>query len=106
MAAGLPYADARCLVAHDDQGNAVATVTVWSAGPGKPGVLEPMGVHSEHRGHGYGKAISIAAAAALQELGASSAMVCTPSSNVGAVATSTSAGFAELPERRDRYRDA
>lgn len=106
MAAGLPYADARCLVAYDDQGNAVATVTVWSAGPGKPGVLEPMGVHSEHRGHGYGKAISIAAAAALQELGASSAMVCTPSSNVGAVATSTSAGFAELPERRDRYRDA
>jgi ribosomal protein S18 acetylase RimI-like enzyme len=106
MAAGLPYADARCLVAYDDQGNAVAAVTVWSAGPGKPGLLEPMGVHREHRGHGYGKAISVAAAAALQALGSSSALVCTPSSNVGAVATYRSAGFQPLPEVRDRYRDA
>ena len=106
MAAGLPYADARCLVAYDDQGNAVAAVTVWSAGPGKPGLLEPMGVHREHRGHGFGKAITVAAAAALQGLGSSSAIVCTPSSNVGAVATYKSAGFQECPEIRDRYRDA
>jgi hypothetical protein len=35
MANGLPYADARCVVAHDDQGNAVAAVTVWSAGRGE-----------------------------------------------------------------------
>ncbi|MET9424585.1 GNAT family N-acetyltransferase [Streptomyces sp. NPDC006540] len=105
MAAGLPYADARCLVAYDDQGNAVAAVTVWSAGPGKPGLLEPMGVHREHRGHGYGKAISVAAAAALQALGSSSALVCTPSSNVGAVATYTSAGFQQRPEVRDYFRD-
>jgi ribosomal protein S18 acetylase RimI-like enzyme len=106
MAAGLPYADARCLVAYDDQGNAVAAATVWSAGPGKPGLLEPMGVHREHRGHGYGKAITVAAAAALRELGSSSAIVCTPSFNVGAVATYKSAGFQQLPEVRDRYRDA
>jgi GNAT superfamily N-acetyltransferase len=106
MAAGLPYADARCLVAYDNQGNAVATVTVWSAGAGKPGLLEPMGVHREHRGQGYGKAITVAAAAALQELGSSSAIVCTESSNVGAVATYESAGFHQLPERRDQYRDA
>ncbi|MER6978782.1 GNAT family N-acetyltransferase [Streptomyces carpinensis] len=106
MAAGLPYADARCLVAYDDQGNAVAAVTVWSAGPGKPGLLEPMGVDREHRGHGYGKAITVAAAAALRELGSSSAIVCTPSSNVGAVATYTSAGFEQRPEIRDRRRDA
>jgi len=106
MAAGLPYADARCLVAYDDQGNAVAAVTVWSAGPGKPGLLEPMGVHREHRGQGYGKAITVAASAALQGLGSSSAIVCTPSANVGAVATYESAGFQQLPERRDRYRDA
>src|SRR5436305_974719 len=79
MAAGLPYADARCLVAYDDLGTAVAAVTVWSAGPGRPGLLEPMGVHREHRGHGYGTAITVAAAAALQELGSSSAIVCTPS---------------------------
>ncbi len=106
MAAGLPYTDARCLVAYDDRGNAVAAVTVWSAGAEKPGLLEPMGVHREHRGHGYGKAITVAAAAALQELGSSSAIVCTPSSNVGAVGTYKSAGFQQLPERRDRYRDA
>lgn len=106
MAAGLPYADARCLVAYDDRGNAVAAVTVWSAGPGKPGLLEPMGVDREHRGHGYGKAITVAAAAALQGLGSSSAVVCTPSSNVGAVATYRSAGFQQRPEVRDRRRDA
>jgi ribosomal protein S18 acetylase RimI-like enzyme len=106
MAAGLPYAEARCLVAYDNQGNAVAAATVWSAGAGKPGLLEPMGVHREYRGQGYGKAITVAAAAALQELGSSSAIVCTESSNVGAVATYESAGFQQLPERRDQYRDA
>jgi hypothetical protein len=42
---------------------------VWSVGPGKPGLLEPMGVHQDHRGHRYGTAISVAAAAALQQLG-------------------------------------
>ncbi|MBM7814759.1 GNAT family N-acetyltransferase [Saccharothrix algeriensis] len=106
MAAGSPYADARCLVAHDERGEAVAAVTVWSAGPGKPGLLEPMGVHREHRGHGYGRAITLAAAAALRELGSSSAVVCTPGSNVGAVATYRSAGFRQRPEVRDRCRDA
>jgi ribosomal protein S18 acetylase RimI-like enzyme len=106
MAAGLPYAEARCLVAFDDQGNAVAAVTVWSAGPGKPGLVEPMGVHRDHRGRGYGKAIAVAAAGALRELGSSSAIVCTPSSNVGAVTTYKSAGFQQLPEIRDQCRDA
>ncbi|NIJ10152.1 GNAT superfamily N-acetyltransferase [Saccharomonospora amisosensis] len=105
MAAGLPYADARCLVAYDDEGDAVATVTVWSAGPGRPGLLEPMGVHREHRGHGHGKAITVAAAAALRQLGSSSAMVCTPSSNIGAVATYEAAGFRRYPEVRDLCRD-
>ncbi|MFJ5678397.1 GNAT family N-acetyltransferase [Streptomyces sp. NPDC093097] len=106
MAAGLPYADARCLVAYDDRGNAVAAVTVWSAGPGKPGLLEPMGVHREHRGHGYGRAITVAAAAALRRLGSSSAIVCTPGSHIGAVATYRSAGFQQRPEVRDQCRDA
>jgi GNAT superfamily N-acetyltransferase len=105
MAAGLPYADARCLVAYDDDDNAVAAVTVWSAGPGRPGLLEPMGVHRDHRGRGFGRAVSIAAAAALQRLGSSSAIVCTPSSNAGGVATYASAGFQERPAVRDRCRD-
>ncbi|TDC79286.1 GNAT family N-acetyltransferase [Streptomyces hainanensis] len=105
MAAGPAYADARCLVAHDGRGEAVAAVTVWSAGPGRPGLVEPMGVHREHRGHGHGTAICLAAAAALRELGASSALVCTPSSNVAGVAAYASAGFRRLPEVRDRRRD-
>jgi ribosomal protein S18 acetylase RimI-like enzyme len=58
-------------------------------------------VHREHRGHGYGRAISLAAAAALRELGASSATVCTPTSNVGAVATYASAGYERLPDVTD-----
>lgn len=106
MTTGLPYADARCLVGYDGQGIAVAAVTVWPAGPGKPGLLEPMGVHREHRGSGYGTAICVAAAAALQELGSSSAIVCTPSSNVGAVKTYESAGFQQRPQVRDQCRSA
>jgi GNAT superfamily N-acetyltransferase len=106
MAAGPPYTHGRCLVAYDDQGTAVAAVTVWSAGPGKPGLFEPMGVHREHRGHGYGTAITIAAAAALREMGSSSAIVCTPSSNVAAVATYKSAGLQQRPEVPDLHRSA
>jgi ribosomal protein S18 acetylase RimI-like enzyme len=63
-----------------------------------------MGVHGDHRGHGYGKAITIAAAAALQELGSSSAIVCTPGFNIGAIATYVSAGFQQLPEIQDQCR--
>ncbi|MCP2330842.1 Acetyltransferase (GNAT) family protein [Actinoalloteichus cyanogriseus DSM 43889] len=104
MAAGAPYADARCLVAHDRQGRAVAAATVWSAGPGRPGLLEPMGVHRDHRGQGHGRAIVVAAAAALRELGSSSAVVRTPSANLAAVATYASAGFQRSPETRDLRR--
>jgi len=101
MASSSPYRRARCLVAYDSDDAAVAAVTVWSAGPGRPGLLEPLGVHQDHRGLGYGTAISLAAAAALQEMGASSATVCTPSSNSGAVATYASAGFRRLPPVTD-----
>jgi ribosomal protein S18 acetylase RimI-like enzyme len=106
MAGGAPYADARCLVGKDSEGEPVAAVTVWSAGPGRPGLLEPMGVHRNYRGNGYGQAITVAAAAMLRELGSSSAVVCTPSFNVGAVATYRAAGFEQLPETRDLCRNA
>jgi GNAT superfamily N-acetyltransferase len=106
MAAGGPYEDARCLVGYDDRGAAVAAATVWSAGSGRPGLLEPMGVHRDYRGHGYGTAITVAAAAALREMGSSSALVCTDSSNAGAVATYRSAGFQQLPDVPDLRRRA
>ncbi len=106
MSGGPAYTDGRCLLAYDDGGAAVATVTVWSAGPGRPGLLEPMGVHRDHRGHGYGRAINIAAAAALQAMGSSTALVCTPSSYVGAIATYASAGFLPLAQRWDLHREA
>ena len=104
MADGPAYADARCLVAFDEAGAAVAAASVWSAGAGRPGLLEPVGVHQDHRRLGYGAAISLAAAAALRDLGSSSAVVCTPSSNVGAVATYVAAGFEPFPEERDLRR--
>jgi GNAT superfamily N-acetyltransferase len=104
MAAGAPYTDARCLLARDQTGEAVAAVTVWSAGRGRPGLIEPMGVHRNFRGAGHGQAITLAAAAALRELGASRAVVCTPSFNVGAVATYQAAGFEPQPEIRAQVR--
>ncbi|MFJ7779052.1 hypothetical protein [Streptomyces yangpuensis] len=36
-------------------------MTVWSGGPGRPGLLEPMGVHREHRRRGHGTAVAVAA---------------------------------------------
>ena len=95
------YERARCLVGYDGQDNAVATVTVWSAGPGRPGVLEPMGVHHDHRGHGHGTAICLAGAETLRSLGASRALVATPTANDGAVATYAAAGFRRLSEVTD-----
>jgi ribosomal protein S18 acetylase RimI-like enzyme len=77
---------------------------VWSAGPGRPGLIEPLGAHRDHRGRGHGRSITLACAAALRELGASSALVCTPSSNVGGVAAYVSAGFRRLPDSHDLHR--
>ncbi len=104
MAAGSPYADGRCLVAYDEQGIAVAATTVWSAGPCRPGLLEPVGVHQDHRGRGHGTAITVAAAAALRDMSSSSALVCTGASNVAAVATYASAGFRREPDVGDLRR--
>jgi GNAT superfamily N-acetyltransferase len=100
MAAGAAYRDGLCLLGRDERGDPVAAITVWSAGPGRPGIIEPMGVHRGARGHGYGRAITLAGAAALRDLGASGATVHTPAFNTGAVATYESAGFVPQPETR------
>lgn len=105
LTAGVCAGDATSLVGYDGRGAAVAAITVWSAGPRRPGLIEPMGVHAEHRGHGYGRGITLAGAAALRERGASSVRVCTPSSLTGAVATYRAAGLVPGPERTDRRRE-
>ncbi|MFD2080953.1 hypothetical protein SAMN05421678_104366 [Actinopolymorpha cephalotaxi] len=101
LAATSAYRRARCLVGYDDAGNAVAATTVWSAGAGRPGLIEPLGAHRDHRGRGHGRAITVAAAGALRQLGSSSATVCTPTSNVAGVAAYVSAGFDRLPDVTD-----
>jgi ribosomal protein S18 acetylase RimI-like enzyme len=101
MAESAAFRRARCLLARDERGVAVASTTVWSAGPGRPGLIEPLGVHREHRGTGNGRRITLVAAAALRELGASSATVCTPSSNVAGVGTYVAAGFERLADVPD-----
>jgi ribosomal protein S18 acetylase RimI-like enzyme len=101
MVDGSPYRRARCLVGYDANDLAVAAVTVWSAGQGRPGLLEPLGVHRDHRGRGHGTGIALAAAGQLREMGASSATVCTPSANVAGVATYAAAGFTVLPHVTD-----
>ncbi|SDR90116.1 GNAT family N-acetyltransferase [Agrococcus carbonis] len=83
-----------------------AGIVAWSCGAGRPGLIEPMGVHARHRGRGHGRTITLAAAAALRELGASSTQVATEAARAAAVATYRSAGFAPLPARWDRVRQA
>ena len=103
---GPAHCDARSLLGYDEQDVAVAMVTVWATGSGGPGELEPMGVHRDHRGRGHGRAICLAAADALREMGASHAFVSTPSSNVGAVGTYRAAGYQEKSQVRDLRRPA
>ncbi|SFV20448.1 Acetyltransferase (GNAT) family protein [Micrococcus terreus] len=100
-----PLADrAQCLMGYDEQGQPVAVATVWSADQGRPGLIEPMGVHRDHHGHGYGTAITVAGARALQLAGASSAVVAAEDSNPAALATYRAAGFRSLGTVRDLRR--
>ncbi|OYN87643.1 GNAT family N-acetyltransferase [Parenemella sanctibonifatiensis] len=101
MAEGYAYQQARCLIGYDQHGVGVAASTVWSAGEGRPGLIEPLGVHRDHRGQRHGVAITLGAAAALWEMGCSSALVATPASNTGAVATYRAAGFHSGADVRD-----
>lgn len=43
LTSGPASADARFLLGHDEDDRAVTAVGVWSAGPGRSGLLEPMG---------------------------------------------------------------
>lgn len=100
-----PFAErGRSIAGLDPDGRMVAIAGVWSAGPGRPGLIEPMGTHHDHRGKGYGAAICEAASSALRRMEASSAIVCAESSNTGAVATYAAAGFVSHPPVADLVR--
>lgn len=98
------FEKARILLLRDDDGQAVAVTAVWSAGDGRPGLIEPLAVHQDHRGRRYGTVMTHAAVDALREMGSSSATVCAESSNTGAVATYLAAGFTAHPEVTDWHR--
>jgi ribosomal protein S18 acetylase RimI-like enzyme len=85
-------------------GQPAAAATGWFAGEGRCGLLEPVGTHPDHRGHGYGRDAVLGACAALVDRGASAVAVVTLSSNDGAVALYRSAGFTVVRENRDWIR--
>jgi ribosomal protein S18 acetylase RimI-like enzyme len=87
-------------------GQPAAAATGWFAGVGRCGLLEPVGTHADHRGHGYGRDAVLGACAALANRGASAVAVATPSTNDAAVALYRSAGFTVVRENRDRVRPA
>lgn len=108
MAATTTYKTAKCLLAYQvepAESIPVAAATIWSAGVGRPGLLEPVGVSAAHRGHGIGKALCCAAAEHLiHKMGASSALVATPMDNHAAVRTYQAAGFDKVRITRDLTR--
>lgn len=85
-------------------GQPAAAATGWFAGVGRCGLLEPVGTHPDHRGHGYGRDAVLGACAALADRGASAVAVVTPSTNDAAVALYRSAGFTVVRENRDWVR--
>ena len=93
MAATRAYDPALDLLARDTDGQPVAAATAWAAGPGRCGILEPMGTHRAARGRGHGRRVVLAA---LARAGASGVTVHTPASNSGAVATYVSCGLRPL----------
>jgi len=85
-------------------GEPAAAATGWFAGEGRCGLLEPVGTHPDHRGHGYGRDAVLGACAALVHRGASAVAVVTPAANEAAVALYRSAGFTVMGENRDWVR--
>ncbi|GAA1558013.1 MULTISPECIES: GNAT family N-acetyltransferase [Dermacoccus] len=77
MAVGPAFRHGRFIVLYADD-VPVATAAVWSAGPGRPGLIEPLGVDRDQRGRGYGREIVNACAAELRDMDASSMKVATP----------------------------
>lgn len=93
---GLFAEQCKPLIARDAGGTAVAIACVWFAGSGRPGLIEPMGVHADYQGRGYSKMVTSAAVDRLSSGGASSAVVVAEGENSGAQEAYKSAGFTPL----------
>jgi GNAT superfamily N-acetyltransferase len=106
MAAGPTYDPRLEWLRRTVDGEPAAGATGWSAGPGKCGLLEPVGTHPRHRGAGHGVAVSMAAIAALARLGASGVTVITPADNTAAVRTYEACGLRPVEYSFDMVRDA
>ena len=85
MAAGPGYRRELDLLRRDDDGMPVSGATAWMAGPGRVGILEPVGTHRDHVARGHGQAVTLAAVGAVARAGASGVTVQTPLSNGSAV---------------------
>ena len=96
MSATAAYDPALDLLARDSDGEPVAAATGWSAGPGRCGILEPVGTSPEHRGKGHGRRVVLAALGALARIGASGVTVHTPADNRTAVAAYEACGLRRL----------
>ena len=93
MAASPAYDASLDLLVRDEAGTPVAAGTAWSAGPGRCGMLEPVGTSAEHRRRGHATRLLNGLCAALAAAGASSAAVATPAANTEAVRAYNRAGF-------------
>jgi ribosomal protein S18 acetylase RimI-like enzyme len=93
MAAGPGFRRDLDLLRRDADGVPVAGATAWTAGPGRVGILEPVGTHRDHVRQGHGRAVVLAAIGALARAGASGVSVQTPLSNDTAIHAYVRAGL-------------
>lgn len=106
MASGPGYDPSLDLLRRDAAKVPVAAATGWSAGTGKSGILEPVGVQRDVAGRGHGKAVSMAVIAALARAGASGVTVHTPMSNPAAIRTYEGCGLRQVETTQAMYRPA
>ena len=101
----IPYRQGTCLLGRDSRGVAASCIAAWAAGEGRPGLIEPLAVHPDHRRRGFARATNLAAARELRSMGASEVVVCTPHSQAGASQAYAASGFTAEEVVRDFVRE-
>ncbi len=93
MAAGSLFRPELDLVALNDGGVGVSTLTAWLPESASCGVIEPMGTHRDHWRQGHGGRVLRASFAALRRQGATGVRVGVERTNAPAISAYTSVGF-------------